>query len=177
MVSKGRRHELNGGGGLIRSAGGCRAVKEASRDGIRLASDERILGSSEFVEATLKHAGEVYERRIRMQSAGIDLSAVITAACRCLGIEEKELTRPTRRVEIARARALITFVAAQNLSISGSEVARRLNVDRSAISRSTQRVSRDPELPAATNQRDTNRTQTRKKSTLKQRPAHPNNIG
>jgi hypothetical protein len=78
---------LTGGGGLIRSAGGWRAVKEAYRDGIRLASDERILGISEFVEATLKHAGRLYERRIRMQSAGIDLSAVIAAACRYLGIE------------------------------------------------------------------------------------------
>ena len=47
------------------------------------------------------------------------LSAVIAAACRYLGTEEKELTR-------------------------------RFNVDRSAISRATQWVSRDPELPAAT---------------------------
>jgi len=54
-----------------------------------------------------------------MQSAGIDLSAAIAAACRYLGIEEKKL-------------------------------ARRFNVDRSAISRAAQRVSRDPELPAAT---------------------------
>jgi hypothetical protein len=62
-----------------------------------------------------------------MQSAGIDLSAVIAAASRYLGIEEKELAWPTRRVEIARARALISFVATQNLSISGSVVARRFN--------------------------------------------------
>ena len=85
-----------------------------------------------------------------MQSAGIDLSAVMATACRYLGIEEKELARPTRRIEIARARALISFVATQILSISGSEVARRFNVDRSVTSRATQRVSRDPELPAAT---------------------------
>ncbi|MBN2034583.1 MAG: hypothetical protein JW836_15020 [Deltaproteobacteria bacterium] len=54
---KGRCSEFTGGG-LIRSAGGWRAVKEAYRDGIRLASDERILGSSEFAEITLKEAGE-----------------------------------------------------------------------------------------------------------------------
>jgi hypothetical protein len=76
--------------------------------GIRLASDERILGSSELVEATLKKAGELYERRMRMPSAGIDLSAVIAAACRYLGIEGKELARPTTRVEITRARTLIS---------------------------------------------------------------------
>jgi hypothetical protein len=42
---------------------------------------------------------------MRKPSAGTDLSAVIAAACRYLGIEEKELTRLTRRVEITRARA------------------------------------------------------------------------
>ena len=54
-----------------------------------------------------------------MQSTGIDLSAVIAAACRYLGIEKKEL-------------------------------ARRFNEDHSALSQATQRVSRDPDLPAAT---------------------------
>ena len=53
-----------------------------------------------------------------MQLAGIDLTAVIAAACRYLGIEEKKLARPTRRVEIARARALISYVSTQILSIS-----------------------------------------------------------
>ncbi|MGB5620101.1 MAG: hypothetical protein WBM78_24900 [Desulfobacterales bacterium] len=84
-----------------------------------------------------------------MQSDGIDLSAVIAAACRFLGIEEKELARPTRRVEIARARVPISYVAMQILPISGSEVASRFIVDRSAISQATLRISRDPKLPAA----------------------------
>jgi chromosomal replication initiation ATPase DnaA len=85
-----------------------------------------------------------------MQSASIDLSAVIAAASRYLGIEENELARPTRRVEIARTRALISYVATKNLSISVSEVARRFNTDRSSISRATKMVSQDRELPAAT---------------------------
>jgi len=54
------------------------AVKEANRDWVRLASDERILGSSEFVEETLKQPSEVYERRMRMQSVGIDLSRSVS---------------------------------------------------------------------------------------------------
>ena len=85
-----------------------------------------------------------------MRSAGIDLSAVIAAACRYRGIEVKELARPTICVEIARARVLISYVATQMLSISGSEVASRFNVDRSAISRASQGVSHDSKLPAAT---------------------------
>jgi len=146
--AKGRCPELTGGG-LVRSAGGWRAVKEAYRDGIRLAGDERILGSSEFVETTLKQAGEAYDRRMRIQSAGMDLSGVIAAVCRYLNIDEKELAGPTRRPKIASARALVGYIATRELSISGSEVARRLNVDRSAISRAVQRAGNDADLIAA----------------------------
>jgi len=147
-AAKGRCPELTGGG-LIRSVGGWRAVKEAYRDGIRLASDERILGSSEFVEKTLKQAGEAYDRRMQLQSAGIDLSAVIAAVCRNFNIDEKELAGTTKRLKIPQARALVSHIATRELSISGSEVARRLNVDRSAVSRAIQRVGNDPGLIAS----------------------------
>jgi REP element-mobilizing transposase RayT len=146
-AAKGGCPELTGGG-LIRSAGGWRAVKEAFRDGIRLASDERILGSSEFVETTLKGAGEAYERKMRILSAGIDLSAIITAVCRYFSIDEKEVAGPTKRILIARARALVSYMATRDLSISGSQVGRRLNLDRSAVSRAAQRVRNDTELTA-----------------------------
>jgi len=134
LSAKGSCPELTGGG-LVRSAGGWGAVKEAYRDGIRLSGDERILGSSEFVETTLKQAGEAYDRKMRIKSAGMDLSGVIAAVCCYLNIDEKELAGPTRLSKIARARALVGYIATRLLSIPGSEVARRLNVDRSAISR------------------------------------------
>jgi hypothetical protein len=149
-AARGRCPELTGGG-LIRSFGGWREVKEAYRQGIRLASDERILGSSEFVEKTLEAAGEAYGRRMRLHSANIDLSAVIEATCRYYSIKEQELFGPTKQVKIARARALIAFMATKDLSISGSEVARRLNVDRSAVSRAVQRVRHDAKSRAAAN--------------------------
>ena len=114
-----------------------------------LVSDERILGGSEFVETALKHSGEMYDRRMQLQSAGINLFALIAAVCRWRDIDDKVIAGPTKRLEIARARALVSYTATRNLSISGSEVARRLNVDRSAVSREVQRVSRDPESIAA----------------------------
>ena len=145
--NKGRCSDLTGGG-LIRSAGGWRAVKEAYRDGIRLSSDERILGSSEFVEKTLKEAGEWYDRRMGLRSVGVDLSGVICAVGRELGVEEKELTSSARRQEIANARALVSYIATRGLSISGSDVARRLGVDRSAVCRAVQRVESRAALTA-----------------------------
>ena len=66
----------------------------------------------------------------------MDLSGVIAAVCRYLKVDEKELTSPARRPKIASAR-------------SGTEVARRLNVDRSALSRAVQRATTDPDLIAA----------------------------
>jgi REP element-mobilizing transposase RayT len=130
-LKKGRCPELTGGG-LIRSAGGWRAVKEAYREGIRIFGDERILGSSDFVEETLKCAGEAYNRRLQLQSAGVGLSDVIAGVCRYLSIDENDLVSSTRRVQIARARALIGYIATRDLSITGSEVAHRLDIDRSA---------------------------------------------
>jgi putative transposase len=145
--AKGRCSELTGGG-LIRSAGGWRAVKEAYRDGIRLSSDERILGSSEFVEKTLEEAGEAYAKRLRLRSVGVDLSTVIAAVCRDFDIEEKKLAGPTKRLKVSQARAVVSHIATRELSISGSEVARRINVDRSAVSRAARRVDDDPEMAA-----------------------------
>ena len=87
---------------------------------------------------------------MQIQFDGIDLSALNAAVYRCLNIEDKGLSSPKKHPTIARARALISFVATQILSVSGSEVARWFNVDRSAISRATQRISRDPELLSAT---------------------------
>jgi len=75
---KGRSNELTAGG-LIRSAGRRRAVEEAYRHRIPLDSHERNPGTSDFVETTLKEAGEAHDRRIRLRSDGMDLSAVIGA--------------------------------------------------------------------------------------------------
>jgi len=143
--TKGRCVELTGGG-LIRSAGGWRAVKDAYRDKIKISSDERILGSSDFVDSTLNLSKEAYERRTMLRSAGIDLSVLIAAACRHFEIDEKELGSRTRRVDIARVRALIGYIATQELAVSGSEVACRFNIDRSAVSRAVRRVASDNEL-------------------------------
>jgi len=145
---KGRCPELTGGG-LVRSSGGWKALKEACREGVRVSGDERLLGSSEFVESTLKQAGEEYERRMKLQSVGIGLEELIGGACRHFGIGEKDLCGPTKRPSIAQARGVIGRMAARELSIPGSEVARRFKQDRSAVSRAAQRVENNEELMKA----------------------------
>ncbi len=55
-ISQGRKPELVGGG-LIRSLGGWSQVLSLKRKGTKIASDERILGSGEFVEGLLSEVG------------------------------------------------------------------------------------------------------------------------
>jgi REP element-mobilizing transposase RayT len=72
--------------------------------------------------------------------AGLRAYRVINAVCRYFGIREKELAGPSRRFQVANARALIGYMATPDLPVSGSDVARRLNIDRSAACRAVQRL-------------------------------------
>jgi chromosomal replication initiation ATPase DnaA len=83
---------------------------------------------------------------MKLQSVGIGLEELIGGACRYFGIGEKDLCGPTKRPRIAQARGVIGHMAVRELSISGSEVARRFKQDRSAVSRAAQRVENNEEL-------------------------------
>jgi putative transposase len=141
----GRRPELTGGG-LLRSAGGWGNVKAAYREGIRITSDERILGGSDFVEKVLASAGEDYDRRTRLKTSGIDLDVLVDAVSLHLDVRSDELCGSSRLQNICRARALISCLAVQEFGITGAKVARRLNIDRSSVSRAIRRVRNDPEM-------------------------------
>lgn len=146
----GSRPELTGGG-LIRSAGGWRAIKAAYKEGIRLTSDERILGNSDFVEKALASAGEDYDRHTQMKASGIDLEDVIDVVSTHFGVSTEELSSPSREQPICQARALISHLAIYAFRITGADVARRLNIDRSSVSRAIKKVRKDPELMNTSN--------------------------
>ena len=142
---QGKRSELTGGG-LVRSAGGWRAVRAAYQEGIRLTSDERILGSSAFVEHALSKAGENYERLTKLKTAGIDLESVMDTVCVRFDVMPEDLSGPSRRMPICHARSIVSYVAVRELRMSGAAVARRMNVDRSSVSRAIPRVAKNPRL-------------------------------
>ena len=114
---KGNRSALTGGG-LVRSAGGWRAVRAAYNEVIRLTSDERILGSSEFVEHAFSKAGEDFERGFKLKAAGIDLDAVIDTVCARLDVMPEDLSSPSRQMPISHARSIVSYVAVPELRMS-----------------------------------------------------------
>jgi chromosomal replication initiation ATPase DnaA len=68
--------------------------------------DERILGSSDFVETVLKKANENYERRARFRAKGLRLEEIIDAVAGYFGVTrgEKESQRRPRVVRMSPER-------------------------------------------------------------------------
>ena len=133
-LSMGRRPDLVGGG-LLRTAGGWSALR-ASRDaGKRVMGDERILGSSDFVDSVLKRANEQYEQKTLALAKGIDLNKLFISVCEYFNMEPEPIKSSTRGRIVARIRSIICCLAVDHLMINGREVARALKLSPSAVSK------------------------------------------
>lgn len=141
-VKQGRRPELVGGG-ILRSVGGWSVLKSSRGEGLRLMGDERILGSSEFVENVLKQAEEDYERKSAIAVRGPDLDTLIDNVCHYFGIAPEALKGASKERGVSRARSLLCYLAVNRLMISCTDVARKLNLSPSAVSKAAIRGRSD----------------------------------
>jgi len=128
-LDQGRKEEL-AGGGLVRSAGGWSEVKKDQCHGM---SDERILGDSAFVSATLSQAEETLSRHYDLKVQGVDLQYIATKAAEIFQIESDRIFYPGRQSLIVSARSLVCFWAARELGMSLSELARTFNMSAPGI--------------------------------------------
>lgn len=133
-VSDGRRPDLVGGG-LIRSVGGWSALKGCRESGIRIKGDERILGSSDFVENTLRETNERLEEKIRLQAAGPGLEALIEKTAVYFKVDIEDLKTASKERNISYARSLVCYLAVRKLLISCADVARSLKISPSTVSK------------------------------------------
>jgi chromosomal replication initiation ATPase DnaA len=106
-------------------------------------SDERILGSSKFVEAVLKRADEEYERKTLAQLEGPDVDSLIDRITDYFGIDREALKSSSKQREVCRARWLLCYLAVGKLMISCADMARKLNVSPSSVSKSVIRGRSD----------------------------------
>jgi putative transposase len=137
-ISLGRRPELVGGG-LIRSVGGWLLIRDYRRGGDRIKADERILGSSSFVERVLQKANEDYGRKIRLRAKGPDLVTLIGRVAAYYQIDPEDLKSPSKERRVSLARTVLCYVAVRELMLSCADVARALNIDPSAVSKAAKR--------------------------------------
>jgi len=113
-LEQGRRPELVGGG-LIRSMGGWTAVRASNRAALRMKSDERILGDSDFVGKILEGANEAFESRYALKQQGYDLEKVSRRVCRLTGVDPEQLFSGGKQPQIVQARSLFCFWACREL--------------------------------------------------------------
>ncbi len=139
-IDQGRRPELVGGG-LIRSLGGWSAVKALRRAGDRELSDDRILGSGELVEKIIKEAEGKVKYQLPVKEQYRKIEEYITKLCKNAKVSKKELRSGSRRKEISYVRSLIANELVKNHGVSLAEVARRVGVSTTAVSKIIKRAS------------------------------------
>ncbi|MGD9038947.1 MAG: transposase [Desulfobacteraceae bacterium] len=137
-VEQGRRTDLTGGG-LLRSVGGWSALMGLRSEHTRVKGDERILGSSEFVQDALQKANEQFERRTLLRTKGTDLQELVSKVSSHYEINPEDLKTKSKSPLIVRARSVYCYLAVRELDFSGATVARMLNISASAVSKAVVR--------------------------------------
>lgn len=133
-VALGKRPELVGGG-LIRSLGGWSTVLSLRRRDTHTVSDERVLGSSDFVLDLFSEAEQKAKDTLRLSSQGKDLLELANEISKQNGMTENELRSGGRLRRISKARRLFCRIAVKEMRYPGAEVARFLGVTTSAVCR------------------------------------------
>ena len=136
-IDQGKRPELQGGG-LVRSAGGNKSGllgrKKEERDppdspealdGGRGKGDARILGSGDFVEEILQESNEIYEMKTRNR---ISLDDLILKVSTNVDLDMEDLKSSKRNRKVSYARAVISYLAVNQLGWNASDVARKLRI-------------------------------------------------
>jgi putative transposase len=122
-------------GGLKKSLGGWEGVEEAKRNKDYWRGDERLLGDSSFVDEVLKISEEAVTRKEKLLKAGWDLEKVIDHICKKYSIDKSDIMLKGRQDNKAKAKAVISYIAHRDLGISGTEIAKRLNISNVAVSK------------------------------------------
>jgi len=133
-IDAGSRPELVGGG-LIRSLGGWSQVLSLRRVGSKVFSDERILGSSEFVNNVIADAEEKAKETLRLTVKITDLPSLALKVCEGERIEEAALRSGLRKREVVKSRRIFCQIAVKKMGYSGADVARFLGINTSAVNR------------------------------------------
>jgi putative transposase len=133
-IEAGSRPELVGGG-LIRSLGGWSQVLSLRRVGSKVFSDERILGSSEFVKDVIADADEKSKETLRLRLKISDLPSLAMEVCQGEGVDEAELRSGLRKRVVVKSRRIFCQIAVKKMGYSGADVARFLGINTSAVNR------------------------------------------
>jgi putative transposase len=137
-IEEGSRPDLVGGG-LLRSVGGWKGLKELRGSGEKVRADERILGRSEFVERVLRESEEEWERKSLLKRRGPSLRQLLEKVSAHFGLDREELKSGSKVPSIAKARAVFCYLAVHSLGLTSVSIAKELGISPSAVSKSRPR--------------------------------------
>jgi len=129
---------------LIRSAGGDKRNLLGRKKEEWELGDARILGSGDFVGEALRKAGKFEEIKTRSK---ISLDELIDRVIKDVGIERNELTSSRRGQKVSYARAVISYLAVNQLGRSASDVARKLAISGMGVGKCVQRGNKILDKP------------------------------
>ncbi len=109
------------GGGLIRSAGGWSEVKALRRIGDRQASDERILGTGDFVEQITQQIDLVRKYRLISDNRVEKAKTLIKEKCEESSVSEEALKGGSRTGEVSKARCELALELVKECGLTYGE--------------------------------------------------------
>ncbi len=128
----GKQPELTGGG-LVRSSGGWSSVRSQRKRGEKSFSDERILGSSEFVREILDEVEETSNGQLPVVPLEAEAKELLIQACEDAGVPIKVLQAGSRVKACAAIRKEFAVVFVRKQGLSYAAAARLLGVSSSAV--------------------------------------------
>jgi REP element-mobilizing transposase RayT len=122
------------GGGLIRSCHGWENLVRLRREHTVCIGDERILGSSEFVQAALAEDELKVDKYSQRQREGWDFDTLKSAVCKLFDVAEGAVLRRVRATAASDAKSLLCYWAVEELGMTVVSVAKELGVSQQAAS-------------------------------------------
>ncbi len=144
-IEAGTREDLTGGG-LIRTLGGWSQVISQRKSQEKILTDERILGSNDFVEQLLKESDDTIKSQLSIKEQRLKVRQRIVQLCQKEGISYEALKGGSRRGNIPQVRAWLAIELVEKYGLSLAETGRQLGVTTSAISKILMRASTQPGL-------------------------------
>ena len=117
-------------------------MKAMRRSGDRELSDDRILGSGEFVERIIKEAEAKIKFQLPVSENHQIINEYISKICKNEKVSIDELIGGSRRREVSGVRNRIALELVKGHGVALAEVARRVGVSTSAIAKIIKRASR-----------------------------------
>ena len=97
--------------------------------------DERILGDSDFVEKVLKFAQELLEEKYGLKKRGYDFDKAVERVSELMDMDVSQVLAFDKAPKTVQARALLCFFAHRKLGMTTIEIAGRLKISQSVVSR------------------------------------------